>query len=535
MLAGFIGAAQQKISPSSQKKSSKFYEAGRVQLDLQEFEKAREYFLQSLQFNPSNTNALLSLAEMNLDTREYSSCVFYIERALLLDSNLLSKIYRPLTRAYLGDGQFGKAKLFLEKISNLDFANQKFITEHRALIDFSQQVSNQNIQEGLRIKNLGEEINSPSSEYFPSVFMNDSSMIFTRRIDQDRNEDFFISAFKNNQWSKALPLSGQVNTRYNEGGQKISNDGSLMVFTGCNYPEGRGSCDIYFAFQENGVWSERQPMGSTINSEFWESAPCLSPDKSTLYFSSNRPGGYGGMDIYVAYSIGKGKWSEPKNLGSSINTSGDEMFPFLHSDNTSFYFTSNGWPGMGGSDIFVARKLQNGFSAPVNLGYPINTIDNESGLVVSTTGKTAFFSSDRTGGLGKMDIYAFTLAPLVQAFPIVKEEKIILQNIQFETGKWQLTAASIDPLNALAYYLIQNPAIKVQINGYTDSIGKEDDNLQLSTQRAKAVVDFLIAKGINSDRLSYKGFGATQPISDNTTEAGRAKNRRTEMLILSDK
>jgi hypothetical protein len=535
MLAGFTGAAQHTISSGNQKKSSKLYDAGLVQIDLQEFEKAREFFLQSLQFNPSNTNALLALAEMNLETREYSSCVFYIERALLLDSNLLTKVYRPLIRAYLGDGQFTKAKLFLEKLPHLDFADQKFIYEHRSLIDFSQHVSNQNIQEGLRIKNLGEVINSPSSEYFPSVFLNDSSMIFTRRVDQERNEDFYFSTFNNNQWSKALPLSGKVNTGYNEGGQKITNDGSLMVFTGCNYPEGRGSCDIYYAFQEHGVWSERKPMGEGINSEFWESAPCLSPDKSTLYFSSNRPGGYGGMDIYVAYSNGKGSWSEPKNLGSSINTSGDEMFPFIHSDNISLYFTSNGWQGMGGSDIFVARKLANGFSIPLNLGYPINTIDNESGLVVSATGKTAFFSSDRTGGLGKMDIYEFTLAPLVQAFPVVQEEKMILQNIQFETGKWQLTTSSLDPLNALAYYLVKNPAIKVQINGHTDSIGKEEDNLQLSTQRAKAVVDFLIGKGISPDRLSFKGFGATQPISDNSTEAGRAKNRRTEMLILSNK
>ncbi|MEY3687836.1 MAG: hypothetical protein RIR84_677, partial [Bacteroidota bacterium] len=406
-------------------------------------------------------------------------------------------------------------------------------SSYKQLLDYASRVSEKNSKAGLLIQNLGASINTKASEYFPAISSADTLMILTRRINNGNNEDFFSSAWQNNQWQSALPLQGKINTAYNEGGQKISSDGKTMVFTGCNYPDGLGSCDLYYAHYMGNQWSERRNFEDPVNSPYWESAPCFSADMKSIYFSSNRPGGFGGMDLYVSRYLGNQRWSEPKNLGPSINTSGDEMFPFLHFDNATFYFTSNGWKSIGGSDIFVSRLVGDQFSVPVNLGYPVNTIDNESGLVVNASGKIAYFSSDRYGGFGQMDIYQFKLPDEVQAFPVKPREKIILNNIQFETAKWELKKDAEMELNLLTQFLLKNPALRIQINGHTDNIGSGADNLKLSERRAQSVVEYLIRKGIESSRLLYKGYGDAEPIADNQTEEGRAKNRRTEMVILS--
>lgn len=534
ILTGLFGSAQNKLSKKNLKKAESHYQQGIVQMDQGDLQSAMISLLSSYELNPENTKTLLALADLSMENKDYFSCIGYIEKAFHKDSSLARKLVSPLLRACLGAGQFTKAKTFLHYCRDFHLADTNEINMFDSLIAFSYGVSLKNLEKGLNIQHLSDSLNSSSSEYFPSLYLNGNAMVFTRRIDNERNEDFFYSIKKNDTWRSAIPLPGKVNTSYNEGGQKISEDGKMMVFTGCNYPEGIGSCDIYYTNKANEEWTERKNLGYPINTEYWESAPCLSSGKNAIYFSSNRPGGFGGMDIYVSYMNSKGEWGDPENLGPTINTNGDEMFPFLHLDNTTFYFTSNGWKTIGGSDIFVSRKSEQGFTMPINLGYPINTVDNESGLVVSTNGKSAYFSSDRFGGYGKMDLYTFELASETQAFPIEKTEKIILQNIQFETGKWQLNADAQAALKIIVNYLKSNPGISIQINGHTDNVGKDDDNLFLSTQRAKAVVEFLIREDISAQRLAYKGFGASMPIGDNQTEEGRAKNRRTEMVILSN-
>ena len=531
----FTVNAQVKLSKKNIKKAEKYYQIGIEKFNAGEPDIALNNFLESLKINSNNVETLLALADVKMELKDYQGCQIYIEQALTLDPKVQPKVAKVLFRSYMGNGNFEKAKSYLDQVRQLSLLSSTLINEYDSLLLFCEKVSMKNIEMGLKIKNLGNAINSPASEYFPSLFLNDSAMVYTRRINNELNEDFFSSLKQNDIWTFALPLKGGINTAFNEGGQKVSNDGKWMVFTGCNYPEGKGSCDIYYSNYINGEWSSRKNIGYAINTEYWESAPCLSPDKSALYFSSNRPGGWGGMDIYVSYLNEKGEWGAPENLGPNINTKGDEMFPFLHNDNTSFYFTSSGWKSMGGSDVFVSRKTVDGFTLPINLGFPINTIDNESGLVVSASGKTAYFSSDRAGGFGKMDIYQYELPSLIQSFPIKKNESIVLQNIQFETGKWQLKTSSDETLNMLVNYLKLNPNISIQINGHTDNVGNEEDNNLLSFQRAKTVVDYLTSKGINLNRLSYKGYGSAQPIADNATEDGRAKNRRTEMVILSNK
>ena len=261
---------------------------------------------------------------------------------------------------------------------------------------------------------MGGSINSGESEYFPSLTIDGNELVFTRKLGGN-NEDFYSSKKKSGEdtattgWGIAKSMV-TVNTSLSEGAQNISSDGDWLVFTGCHRPDGMGSCDIYIAYKTPGGWSEPANLGRNINSDQWDSQPCLSPDKRDLYFASRRFGGYGGSDIYVSHLKPNGRWGEPENLGAGINTPGDDQCPFIHADNQTLYFTSNGWQGYGGNDLFYVRKGYGGtWSKPMNLGYPINTIDDEGTLFIAADGKTAYYASDRSDSRGGHDIYSFEL------------------------------------------------------------------------------------------------------------------------------
>ena len=392
------------------------------------------------------------------------------------------------------------------------------------------------------------------------------------------------------------------------------------MFTACNRPGGFGSCDLYISYLTENGWSEALNLGAQINTDQWESQPCLSPDKRDLYFTSRRPGGFGGSDIYVAHLLPNGKWSAPENMGSGINTVGDEASPFIHADNQSFYFTSNGLPGYGEEDIFIVRKTADGkWGAPENLGYPINTIDHEGTLFIASNGATAYFASDRSDSKGGLDIYSFELRADIRpaktlwirgqvfdkkttkgipstvelidlasrqtisrvqtdetghylitlpvgkdyAFnvnrkgylfysdnyslkdkapdstylkniplqPVEVNAAMVLKNIFFDFSKYALRNESQVELDKLVQFLKDNPTVKIVVEGHTDNVGAAADNLKLSENRARAVMNYLLNNGITAGRVTSKGFGATRPIADNRSEEGRAFNRRTEIKI----
>jgi hypothetical protein len=182
-----------------------------------------------------------------------------------------------------------------------------------------------------------------------------------------------------------------------------------MYFTACERPGGYGSCDLYFSAYKNGTWSTPVNLRPPVNSQYWESTPSISADGSTLFFASNRPGGLGAKDIWISRMKPDGTWSTPKNPGKNINTEGNEMSPFIHFDGRTLYFASDGRPGMGGYDIYMSRMNDDStWSEPKNLGYPINTYNDEMGLVIDAAGTTGYFSSRRDNVTGK-DIFYFSL------------------------------------------------------------------------------------------------------------------------------
>ena len=208
-------------------------------------------------------------------------------------------------------------------------------------------------------------------------------LIVTRRIEEKGgdNEDFFVSSRREDStWSKLISLGKPFNSSLNEGALAYSADKNTVIYTACNRRDGFGSCDLYFSSSDLS-WKEVLNAGVNINSKHWESQACFSPDGKYLYFVSNRPGGYGGRDIWVSEISEKG-FGKAYNLGPNINTKYDEMSPFIHADNLTLYFASNGHIGMGDYDLFVSRRVntQKDWQEPKNLGYPINTYLIENSL-----------------------------------------------------------------------------------------------------------------------------------------------------------
>lgn len=572
-------------------------------------------------------DAWLSLAGINGQRKNYAAAVQYYERAMAVDSNYTLDYKLTYSVNLAGTGAFQKA---LDAVNDLltkkpprNPTSLQNAQNRKRNYEFAVKYAQEH-QSGSYVfapVNMGPAINSSESEYFPCFTIDGKELVFTRRL-HGANEDFFSSHLINGQWEPAKPVPGDVNTRENEGAQNISQDGQWLVFTACNRRDGVGGCDIYMSYLDSNKWSEAINLGSRVNSDQWESQPCLSPDKKDLYFASRRYGGFGGSDIYVCHLQPNGRWSDPENLGPQVNTAGDEQCPFMHADNQTLYFTSNVWPGYGDDDLFYVRKTPlTGWSKPVNLGYPVNTIDREGTLFIKADGKTAYYASDRSDSRGGLDIYSFELREDIRPFrtlwvkgqvhdkktgaglpsfveltdlgtrqlfskvltdekgnylitlpvgrdyaftvnrkgylfysgnfslsknvtdsvfekniplqPIEANASIVLNNVFFDVNKYDLQPASLAELDKLVQLLNENPTLKIQISGHTDSIGKAADNLKLSDNRAKSVVSYLVSKGIAVTRLTAKGYGSTVPVAANKTEEGRAMNRRTEMKVVS--
>lgn len=270
-------------------------------------------------------------------------------------------------------------------------------------------------------KNLGPAINSPADEYFPAVTADDQTFLYTRcdrAHPETTQEDFLISKKVDGNWTPSVLMSG-VNTPGNEGSPNLSADGQLLFFVACqasadgSYGENRrgyGSCDIFYSQKVGTKWSAPYNMGPKINSPSWESQPCFSADGKTLYFVSQRPGGFGGGDIWYSNLEANGSWGKPINIGANINTPEDEESVFIHPDGKTLYFGSRGHVGMGGLDLFVARKDEAGeWGKPVNLGYPINSYADENSILINGLGNLAYIASAKEGGLGGLDLYQFEL------------------------------------------------------------------------------------------------------------------------------
>jgi len=276
--------------------------------------------------------------------------------------------------------------------------------------------------------NLGKKVNSRSDEYVNFVDEEVTQLYLTRKEPSlsyatDGNpyrENFYTAFLKDGSWDSLARFVLPVGKERNIGGMSFSIDRRHIYFTGCSWPESFGSCDLYEMNKTGNSWGKARNLGNLINTGAWDSQPFLSSDGKTLYFSSRRSGGLGGSDIWMTQKQANGTWGTPVNLGDSINTSGNEMAPYIHADTKTLYFSSDTRAGLGGYDLFMSKKDETGnWKKAVNLGSPVNTRKNEINIFISMDATTAWISSDREGGYGGYDIYEMKTVKAIRPEAVV--------------------------------------------------------------------------------------------------------------------
>ncbi|MGE0077107.1 MAG: OmpA family protein [Bacteroidales bacterium] len=498
-------------------------------------------------------------------------------------------------------------------------------------------------------------INTKYSEFSPSFGSNDYTELFftssrkgttggkTSAVTGESFTDIFLSTRDaKGVWSAPKPIDESVNTQFDEGTSSLTSDYNNIFFTRCKVSKrDKLGCQIFTSKRTDEGWLS--PDEIKISSDSMIVAhPSLSSDGTTLYFTSNIPGGFGGLDIWkITRNSPSDEWGEPINLGGEINTAGNENFPYVHADGT-LYFSSDGHPGMGGLDLFKAKANESGAWQVENMRYPMNSPADDFGIVFENDREAGYFSSRRQGGRGSDDIYMFYLPPIIYnmigkvtdnktnepiseatvkligsdgaivtmqsqedgsfkfnltpntdyvviaskkgflnnkakettrglttskdfdvAIGITSTEKPIeIPNIFYDYNKWELRPESKEALDKLVEILNDNPTVTIELASHTDSRGTQEYNYELSQKRAQSVVNYLIEKGIATERLKAKGYAQTQPkvvdaalnarysflpigvtldqkftdglTSEENKEAVYQINRRTEFRVLRD-
>lgn len=645
ILVFYSALAQTNLPPgtytSLNKKAIRFYEEGKKNYETRQDVEAEKFLNKAITEDVNFVEAHSALAYLLMEKGKTKDAIAHFQKAIDINPKFFPRNFYDLALAQLIISNYDDATKNLEIYLSSDRINpslkllaEKFLKNAK--------FGSQAIKHPTPFKpiNLGAGINTSDYEYFPAITADGNTFMFTRNvrlgdgINAPQQEDFFISKKNNQVWQMANPIQS-VNTRGNEGAPTLSADGQYMFFASCVEMDGTygspdrkgyGSCDIFYSQKLNGKWTKPQNVGPIINTRNWETQPSFSSDGKTLYFIRGQVTreGIKNPDIYSSTIGEDGAFKEPIKLSDNINTLEDEESVYIHPDNQTLYFSSEGHPGMGGTDIYMSKKQADGsWGKATNLGYPINTASNENSLLVDAGGKLAYFASEREGGFGGLDIYQFempeslrpekitfakghtfhskTKAPLEAQFELIDLETqqtvtkaysnsageflvtltanhnyivnvskngflfysdnfflkenitdynkpyqleiplqpidtgiIELKNIFFDVNKWDLKQSSFAELDKVVSFLKSNSNLKIEFGGHTDNTGDKLINKTLSTNRAKAVYEYVIQKGGNvAEKLSYKGYGDSKPKAPNDTPENKSKNRRTELKIIS--
>jgi outer membrane protein OmpA-like peptidoglycan-associated protein len=650
-----------KEAKDAMKTADKIFDEG----NLSYFNLCIPYYEKAYSFNPNSAELNYKLGVCYLNSPIKSRCLEYFEKSAKLNPAFDTfNINYLLARGHHLNENWDQAIDFYARQLKAMREQSATPEEFRTIEKHLEEATNGKTlsQEKVRvwIDNLGPAINSTAPEYAPLISTDESLLILTARRENSTGglrdetdnlpyEDLYFSKNVGGDWTPLKNMGEEVNTSGHDASSGLSPDGrSLFVFRGTV----KGGGDVYISRNEQGEWTKPKSLNRNVNSSAHESAIALSYDGSELYFVSEREGGFGGKDLYVStYDYEKGEWGPARNLGTTINSKYDEDGVFIHPDGKTLYFSSEGHNSMGGNDIFYSERVNGEWTKPINIGYPINTPDDDVFFVVAADGRTAYYSSIRDEGYGEKDIYRITFlgpekepvlnveeqllagssemsvevpvqkevkiktsrmillkgqvldeetnAPVVasidlidnttsqvlasftseevngsylvslpvgknyglnfnadgylfnslnfnlpdsavfeEIYKVIKLKKIkigksiVLRNIFFDYNQYTIRSESQSELDRLVTLLNENPEIKVEISGHTDNVGGDAYNLELSDNRAKAVVEHLVSQGIAKERLIYKGYGESQPIASNDIPEGRQENRRTEFKII---
>ncbi len=608
-------------------KAEKYFQKAKKAVREKDGDKAIAYYSKALEESPEFYEAQAQLAILLNRLGRENEAIPALEKLISIDSLREPYVYFQLGKLQFKRENWSSSMVYLERFARfpgLDLEDQQVARLMAAQSRFREHALSNPVP--FDPVPFSSALNSSGDELNPTFTADGRTVVFTRH--DGRQEDFYTARQSDEVWKDAYPLA-DLNTPENEGAHCLSKDGRRMIFTSCNNRNGLGSCDLYESLWWQGHWSEPVNLGPAVNSRHWDSQPTLSADGRLLIFSSKRPEGKGGADLWYSTYSQDGQWSVAQLLPGKIQSPGDDETPFLHADGKTLYFSSNGHIGMGFHDLFVSRlTADSSWSKPVNLGYPINTREQEQAMTLGLDGQTAYFSSDRftSNSQANFDLFTFTLpadrrgtpvtyvtgtvrsaisrnglpatitfqcldtpdAPPfilsadpdgqyliclpvgkryallidhpkhsffsqsfdlmdtlafhpyqidVDLYPIEKAKSkdrkpIVLQNILFSSGSATLLPESTFELEKIQNFLVQNPELKIRIEGHTDNIGHPEDNLELSSRRATSVVRWLIDHGIPENRLESIGYGETNPLVENDTAVHRQMNRRTELVIL---
>lgn len=664
------------------KEAAKNLEEGDKQMasiPIPKYKAALDYYELAQDFNPNNDYLNFQIGYCHLNTNTKFKSLNYFLKSFELNPNLRSDIHYYIARGYHLQGKFTDAiKHYEMHKKRLDqkteLAKIMGINKNIKECESGKKLVTQPVR--VWIDNMGKEVNSDAPEYGMIITADASEVYFTSRrpnttggakdeLLNEYFEDIYTSSqTKRDIWTTSDNIGEPINTKGHDAAVALSPDGSKMIV----YIDDKGDGNLYESIRSGAVWSKPKKMNKEICSPYHEPSAWYSSDMKLLYFVSDRPVGKGmakDKDIYIA------EWSEDKEeyinvtpLPSNINSTYDEDGIYLHPDNRTLYFSSKGHNSMGGYDIFRTVRNEDGtWSDPENIGFPVNTVDDDIFFVVAANGREAYMTSFREEGFGDKDLYKVTFLgpekqpllntedillagssvpvrtkviepaveisrsqvailkgivrddktkdPLEANIELIDNEKnkviaefksdattgkflvslpggknygiavkadsylfhsenfdvqqdsdykevnkiidlkkvsvgevIVLRNIFFDLNKYSLRPESQNELDRLTKLLTDNPTIRIEISGHTDTRGSDTYNKELSSNRAKSVVDYLIEKGIQKNRLEFMGYGEEKPIvsdseiakmrSSAAKEDAHQENRRTEFKILSN-
>ncbi len=649
------------------KQALKLQEEGKNPYQL--FKQAQIPFTKAQEFNPNNAELNYKIGKCLYFSKDIKNSIPFFQKSLKLDEkNAEPDLYYLLGKALKNDYKFADAKALIQKYKTVE--RSKILEKN--LEEINRELTQCDNAEALYktplartwVENM-KDWNSEYDDYGATITADESSLAFNSKrqskatIAKDEFGQYSTIVMQSTRdkgkWSPLIQFGEPFTSPGIFEISAYSYDGQSMIL----YKPGPNG-DLYQCDLEGAKWNVPYRLPDKVNTDANEYQACYSGDKIRIYYVTDQPyGNRGGTDIYFSGLMNPklNTWGMGQTIGSELNTTVDDGYIFLHADDKTIYFSSKGHNSMGGFDIFKSERLAGRWSTPVNLGYPINTVYDETSFVMSASGKHAYITSDRDGGKGGSDIYKVTyLGPIKPPVPDIQDQlladiaapqkdnkleeavkvesknltilkgrvlddytgnpikadieivdnqkneiilsiksnsstgkflvslpagknygiavkapdylfhsenfdlpetsdfqlvekdirlkgacigcKIILKNIFFDSGKFIIRPESTSELTRLADLIKDiarvKPGIKIEISGHTDNVGSETSNQQLSENRAKAVVKYLVDHGIAQTKLSFKGYGSKEAVVTNSTAEGRQENRRTEFKILED-
>lgn len=613
----------------AQQDSKELIRLGDKFLKIKQYRKALPFFEQVLKTDSTNITAVYKASICHLYRYSKEQALKGFQLVYQKDSTYDKYLYYWLGRAHHLNYSFDKALSFYSKYKT---KLTKWDTRQKEVDWYMEQARRArdyvNHPKNFLITNLGPNINSSYSEHSPVAALTDSLLLFTSRrdkvntkedLDGEPFEDIFVvRRLPDGTWS--TPELFEVNTSGHDACiQFFDNDQKLFI-----YRQTRGG-DIYYVEKKEGIWQSPKKF-PVINTRGFESDAFMTADGSTVYFATNRFKKLGDLDIYYVTKKPDSTWSKPKMLKGRINTDEDEDAPFISADGKTMYFSSRGHSSMGGYDVYKTTMGADGkWSKPENLGYPINTPDDDVYYYLSAVTNHAYISSYRSGGYGEKDLYEITpvesvtiagsiveektnkpldgyqiewvpIQPVFSAassstisstgsyssalisanqyivnvkkegkvvyldtlqvpvfdtvgdtlhYPIlvpfhgnpadtitppVIKPKVYTDNVYFAKKSPELDTKTKKQLDIFIAYVKQHKEVQAVISGHADETGGVEFNKKLSEARAQAVYDYLKTNGVPVERIEIRSFGDAKPVGDNTTEEGKALNRRVEIF-----